>query len=97
MNLQLRYPGGPIYFLFQDYKTTLPISWETCMWVKRQQLEPDVEKLSGSKLGKEYDKVVYCHPAYSTYMQSTSCKMLGWMNHKLESRLLGETSVSPDM
>ena len=67
------------------------------MWVKKQQLEPDMEKLSGSKLGKEYDKVIYCHPAYSTYMQSTSCKMLGWMNHKLESRLLGEISISPDM
>ena len=89
--------GGPIYLLSQDYQTTLPISWETCMWVKKQQLEPDMEKLSGSKLGKEYDKVVYCHPAYSTYMQSTSCKMLDWMNHKLEWRLPEKITISPDM
>ena len=49
------------------------------------------------KLGKEYDKAVYCHPAYLTSMQSTSCKMLGWMNHKLESRLLGKISTTSDM
>ena len=60
------------------------------MWVKKQQLEPYVGQVTGSKLGKEYDKTVYCHPAYLTYMQSTSFKMLIWMNHKLESRLLGE-------
>ena len=53
--------------------------------------------MTGSKLGEEYDKAVYCHPAYLTYMQSTSCKMLGWMNHKLESRLLGEISTASDM
>ena len=64
------------------------------MQVKKQQLEPDVEKLTGSKLGKEYDKAVYCHPVYLTYRQSTSCKMLGWMTHKLESRLLGEITTS---
>jgi len=52
--------------------------------IKKQQLEPDVEQLTGSKLGKEYVKAVYCHPAYLTPMQSTSCEMLGWMNHKLE-------------
>ena len=57
---------------------------------KKQQLEPDMEQWTGSKLGKEYVKAVYCHPAYLTYMQSTSCEMLGWMKHKLESRLLGE-------
>ena len=51
----------------------------------------------GSKLGKEYDKVVYCHPVYLTYMQSTSCEMLGWMNHTLESRLLREISTTADM
>ena len=56
------------------YQTTLPASWETCMWVKKQQLEPDMEQMSGSKLGKEYIKAVYCHPAYLTSMQSTSCK-----------------------
>ena len=52
---------------------------------------------TGSKLGKEYIKTVYCHPAYLTYMQSTSCKMLGWMKHKLESTLPGEISIASDM
>ena len=56
------------------YQTTLPASWETCMWVKKQQLELDMEQMSGSKLGKEYIKAVYRHPAYLTSMQSTSCK-----------------------
>ena len=56
---------------------TLPVSWETCMQVKKQQLELDMEQQAGSKSGKEYIKAVYCHPAYLTYMQSTSCKMLG--------------------
>ena len=63
------------------------------MQVKKQQLEPDMEQQTGFKLGKGYVKAVYCHPAYLTYMQSTSCKMLGWMKHKLESRLQGEISV----
>ena len=63
---------------------------------KKQQLEPDIEQI-GSKLGKEYVKAVYCHPAYSTYMQSTLCKMPGWMTHKLESRLLGEISTTSDV
>ena len=58
------------------------------MQVKKQQLEPDIEQWTGSKLGKEYSKAVYCHLAYLTYMQSSSCKMLGWIKHKLESRLL---------
>jgi len=57
-----------------EYQTTLPASWEICMQVKKQQLELDMEQ-TGSKSGKEYAKVVYCHPAYLTYMQSTSCKM----------------------
>ena len=57
---------------------------------KNQQLEPDMEQQSGSKLGKEYDKAAYCHPAYLTYMQSTSWEIPSWMNHKLESRLPGE-------
>ena len=65
-----------------------------CMQVKKQQLKLDMEQLSGSKLGKEYVKAVYCHPAYLTYMQSTSCKMLDWMKHKLESRLLGKISIT---
>ena len=68
-----------------------------CMQVKKQQLEPDMEQWTASKLGKEYVKAVYCHPAYLTYMKSTSCKIPGWMNHKLESRLLGEISITLDM
>ena len=67
------------------------------MQVKKQQLEPDMEQWTGSKLGKEYLKAVYCHPAYLTYMQSTSHEMQGWMKHKLESRLLGEISITSDM
>ena len=67
------------------------------MQVKKQQSEPDIEKWTSSKLGKEYIKAVYCHPAYLTYMQSTSCEMLGWMTHKLESRLLGEISMTSGM
>ena len=73
-----------------EYQTTWPASWEICMQVKKQQLEPDVEKWNGSKLGKEYVKAVYCHPAYLTYMQTTSWVMLGWRKHKLKSRLPGE-------
>ena len=66
------------------------------MQVKKQQLEPDMEQ-TGSKLGKEHVKAVYCHPVYLTYMLCTSCKMLGWMEHKLESRLLEEISIIPDL
>ena len=61
------------------------------------QLEPDMEQQTGSKLGKEYIKSVYCHPAYLTYMQSTSHDMPGWMKHKLESRFPGEISINSDM
>ena len=68
-------------------------SWEICMQVKKQQLELDMEQQTGSKSGKEYIKAVYCHLAYLTYMQSTSCEMPGWMKHKLESRLPGEIST----
>ena len=67
-----------------ECQTTFPVSWEICMQVKKQQLELDMEQLTGSKLGKEYVKGVYCHPAYLTYMHSTSCEMLGWKKHKLE-------------
>ena len=67
------------------------------MQVKKQQLEPDTEQQTGSKLGKEDVKAVYCHPACLTYMQSTSCEMVGWMKHKLESRLQGEISRTSDM
>ena len=67
------------------------------MQVKKQQLEPDMEKETGSKLGKEYVKAVYCHPVYLTSMQSTSCKMLGFMKLKLESKLPGQMSITSDM
>ena len=67
------------------------------MQVKKQQLELDMEQQTGSKLGKEYVKTVYCHPVYLIYMQSTSCEMLGWMNHRLESRLPGEISIASEM
>ena len=55
----------------------LPASWETCMQVKKQQLELDMEQQTGSKSGKQYIRAIYCHPAYLTYIQSTSCKMPG--------------------
>ena len=67
------------------------------MQVKKQQLELDMEQWSGSKLIKAYVKTVYCDRAYLTYLQSTSCKMPGWMKHILESRLQGEISVTSDM
>ena len=67
------------------------------MQVKKQQLEPDMEQWTSSKLGNEYIKAVYCHLAYLTYMQSTSCEMLGWMKQKLEARLPGEISITSDM
>ena len=82
------------YFKRWEYQTTLPASWEICMQVKNQQLELDMEQQTGSQLRKEYVKVVFCHPAYLTYIQSTSWEMLGWMKHKLESRLLGEISIT---
>ena len=71
----------------QEHQSTLPASWETCLQVKRQQLELDMEQCTGSKLRKEYVKTIYCHPAQLTYMQSTSCEMLGWTKHKQKSRL----------
>ena len=77
--------------------TTLPASWEICMQVKKQQLGQDMEQQTGCKLGKEYVKAVYCHPAHITYMQSTSYKILGCINHKLESRSSGEISITSDM
>ena len=67
------------------------------MLVKKQQLELDMEQQTGSKLGKEYVKAIYCHPAYLTYMQSTSWEMLDWVKHKLESRFPGEIAVTSDM
>ena len=67
------------------------------MPVKKQQLELDMDQWTGSKLRKESIQAIYCHPAYITYLQSISCETLGWMKHKLESRLLGEISVTSDM
>ena len=67
------------------------------MQVRKQQLELDMEQQTGSKSGNEYIKAIYCHPAYLTSMQSTSRETLGWMKHKLESRLLGEISIISDM
>ena len=66
------------------------------MQVRKQQLELDLEQQTGSKWEKKYIKAIYCHPAYLTYMQSTWWKMLGWMNHKLESRFLGEIAITSD-
>ena len=74
--------------------TTLPAYREICMQVKKQQLELDIEQQTGSKLGKEYVKAVYCHPAYLIYRHGTSCEILGWIKHQLESRLLGEISIT---
>ena len=67
------------------------------MQVKKQQLELDMEQLTDSKQEKEYVKAVYCHPAYLTFMQSTSWETLGWKKHKLESRFPGEISIISDM
>jgi len=67
------------------------------MQLEKQQLELDMEQQTGSKLGKEYIKAVYYHTAYLTHVQSTPCEMLGWMKHKLESRLLGEILITSDM
>ena len=74
-------------------QTTLPASWD----IKKQQLELDREPWTSSKLGKEYVKAVYCHPAHLTYMQSISWEMPGWMKHKLEPRLPGEISITSNM
>ena len=67
------------------------------MQVNSPPLEPDMEQWTGSKLGKEFIKVVCCHPVYLTYVQSTSYEMLDWMKHKLESRLPEEISITLDM
>ena len=67
------------------------------MQVKKQQLEPDMEQWTGSKLGKDYIKAIYCHLAYLTSMQRASCEMLGWMKPRLESRLLEEIPVTSDI
>ena len=79
------------------YQSTWPASWEICMQVKKQQVELDMKKWAASKLGKEYVKVGYCHPAFLNYMQSASCKISGWMKHKLESRFPGEIWITSYM
>ena len=85
------------FFKRWEYQITWPASWEMCMQFKKQQLELDMEQQTGSKLGKEYVRAAYCHHAYLTYMQSTSCEMLGWRKHKIESRLPEEISITSDM
>ena len=85
------------FFKRWEYQTTWPASWKICMQVTKKQLELDMEQQTGSKWGKEYIKAVYCHPAYLAYTQSTSCETPGWMKQKLESRLLGEISITSDM
>ena len=80
-----------------EYQTTWPASWEIGMQVRKQQLELGMEQQTGSKSGKEFVKAMYCHPAYLTYMQSTSWETLDCKKRKLESRLLGEISITSDM
>ena len=88
--------GGRYLRGAQDHHVCVyKISW--CMKVRKQQLELDMEQQTGSKLGKEYIKAVYFHPAYLTNMQNALCEMLSWMYHKLESRLLGEIATTSDM
>ena len=77
-----------------DYATCL---LETCRQVKKQQLEVDMEQQTGSKSGKEYNKAIYCYPAYLTYMQSISREIRDWMKHNLKSRLLGEILITSNM
>ena len=80
----------------ENTRGTITAFWEIYMQAKKQQLEQDMEQWTGSKLGKEYVKAVYCHPAYLTYMRNTSCKIPGWMNDKLKSRLPGEITTTSD-
>ena len=80
-----------------EYQTILSVSWETCVRVKKKQLESYMEHLTGSKLGKEYNKAVYCQLAYLTSMQNITCEMPSWMYHKLESRLKQEISTTSDI
>ena len=77
-----------------EYQTTLPASWEIWILVKKQQWEWDMDQWTGSKLGKENIKAVYCHPSYLTSMQIASCEIPCWMKHKLESRFLGGISIT---
>ena len=85
------------FFKRWEYQTSFLASWEICMQVMKQQLETDMEQWTGSKSGEKCVKAVYCHPAYLTYMQGTSCEMPGYMKHELESRLLGEASTTSEV
>ena len=85
------------FFKRWEYQTALPASWEVCMQVKKQQLEPDMEPQIGSNSWKEYINAVYCHPASLTYIQSTSWEMLGWMKYKLESKDCWEKYQLPEL
>ena len=86
--------------LWEIFKEMGLPNYLTCLLrrqIRKEQLEPDMVKQTWFKLGKEYDKVVYCHPGYLTYMQRTPCEIQGWLSPKLESRLLGEISTTSDM
>ena len=85
------------FFKIRKYQTTLTASCDICMQVKKWPLELEVEQQIGSKLGNVYIKAVCCHLVYLTYMQITSCEMLGRMKHRQESRLPGEISITSDM
>ena len=89
------------FFKRWEYQTIWPASWKICMQVKKKQLEPNMEQETASKLGKEYIKTVYCHLTYLTCIQRLnhvkSCRMLGWMKHKLESRFPGEIPITSDI
>ena len=86
-----------IFLKRQEHQTTLSASWEICTQDKKQPLELDMEQQTSLKLGKEYIKAIYCHPAYLMYMQSTSGEILGWMTHNVELRLQGEIPATSDM
>ena len=85
------------FWKWWEYQTTWLASWESCMQLRKQQLELDMEQQTNSKLGKQYVKAVYYHPAYLTYMLGTLWETLGWMKHKLESRFPGEISIVSNM
>ena len=85
------------FFKRWGYQTTLPVFWETCMQVKKQHLELDMEQWTGSKLGKGLHQGCIMPPFLFNYMQSTSCNIPVWMKHKLESKFLGEISITSDM
>ena len=92
-NWSRKKPAFKIYI----WTCILPVSWETCMQVKKQNLEPDMEQQTGSKLGKGYIRAVYCHSAYLTYMHSASHEIPTWIKLKLESRFLRGIAITSDM